>query len=50
MFSFKKFISEIVPLWLKNPNQCVDIGGGGGGEAYAWRGLYEGIIHGVTHV
>ena len=30
MFSLKKFISEIVLLWLKNWNQCIDIGGGGG--------------------
>ena len=27
----KKIIFEIVPLWLKNRNQCVDTGGGGGG-------------------
>ena len=35
----KKFISEIVPLWLKNRNQRVDTGGGlcaEGGGAYTW--------------
>ena len=35
-------MSEIVPLWLKNRNQCVDMGGEG---AYAWSGLYEGGLY-----
>ena len=40
MFSLKKFISEIVPLWLKNRNQCVDMRGGlTHGVGYA-RGAY----------
>ena len=42
MFSLKKFISEIVPLWLKNRNQCVKIGGRGGGEG-------EGLMRGVDY-
>ena len=43
MFSLKKFISEIVPLWLKNRNQWI-LGGGVGGT-YAWSGLYEGGLY-----
>ena len=61
MFSLKKFTSEIVLLWLKNWNQCVDIGGGGlmrGVDymrgAYTWSNTcvkenvslsVEGLIH-----
>ena len=49
---WKKFMSEIVPLWLKNRNQRVDTGGRGGVMrlwAYARMGLYEGgLIGGVT--
>ena len=43
-FLIKKILSEIVPLWLKNRNQCVDIVWGRGG-AYA-----RGLIRGVTQV
>ena len=42
MFSLKNFISEIVPLWLKNRNQLVDMGGRGGEGGETWSGLYEG--------
>ena len=39
----KKFVPEIVPLWLKNRNQHVHMGTlmrWGGGGAYARVGLY----------
>ena len=47
MFSLKKVISEIVPVWLKNQDQCVDMGEGGLCVEWIIRG---GLIHGVTHV
>ena len=50
MSSLKKVISEIVPLWLKNRKQCVDTGGGGGGELMHGVDYTRGLMHGVTHV
>ena len=47
MFSLKKVISEIVPLWLKNQYQCVDMGEGDLCMEWIIRG---GLIHGVTDV
>ena len=43
----KKVISEIVPLWLKNQDQCVDMGERGLCVEWIIRG---GLIHGVTDV
>ena len=45
--SLKKVISEIVPVWLKNQDQCVDMGEGGLCVEWIIRGE---LIHGVTHV
>ena len=42
----RKLVPEIVPLWLKNRNQCVHIRG-----LMRGKGLYEeGLIRGVTQV
>ena len=40
-------IDEIIPLWLKNQDQCVDMGEGG--LCMEWI-IQGGLIHGVTDV